>query len=299
MRLFIKNLLYFAGPFFILFCIMFIYLNISAKSEFDNYKLSPDVNKLAIGDSHIRSSVNDSLLNNTKNVGLTCESFIYTFYKLKTLLKNNPKIDTVLLGASYHNFSVFYDDWTYSHAILFRYFYTLPLKAKYELLKKINFAKFIYYSVQNGTISLFSEPGKNEWLGAYENGRTNKVITEQSINKGIRIQYYRNEKETGFSNINIRYFLEIVNLCREKNITLIILNTPIYDKYKDKIPMKFRDKYYSLIKDNHLNLIEFDGLSLEPGDFYPDGEHVTESGALLVTNYLKKYLSEGRAAANK
>lgn len=300
MRRFLKNIVIFFGPVILLFGALFIYINIGAKNNFEQFRFSPSINILAVGDSHIQETINDSLVNNIKNVAYSSESFIYSFYKIKTLTKNNPKIDTILLGASYHNFTDYFDEITYLHYVLGRYFYILPSETQIKMISEVeNPASFIFKSILNESKNLITKSEKNSWLGWYENYATNVTINEKHIKDRIRTQYYLNRKIRGFSANNIHYFNMIVKYCKENNLSLIILNTPMHISYKEKVPMKFIEKFYSLMKDNNVELIEFDNLSLTNDNYLPDGDHVNGSGAVLATEYLGKVLKHKHNAASQ
>jgi hypothetical protein len=291
MRRFLKNISIFIGPVIVLFGALFIYINISAKNNFEQFRFSPSINILAVGDSHIQETINDSLVSNIKNVAYSSETFIYSFYKIMTLTKNNPNIDTILLGVSYHSFTDYFDEITYLHYVLGRYFCILPIEAQIKLISEVeNPASFIFKSILNESKNLITRSEKNSWLGWYENYATSVTISEKSIKDRIRTQYYLNKKVRGFSDANIYYFNSIVNYCREKNIVLIILNTPMHSSYKEKVPRKFIEKFYSLMKDNNVELIEFDELPLTNDNYLPDGDHVNGSGAILATKYLEEVL---------
>lgn len=298
MRRFLKNIFIFIGPLILLFGVLFIYINSSTKNDFEQFRFSPSINILAVGDSHIQETVNDSLVCNLQNVAYSSESFIYSFYKIKTLTKNNPNIDTILLGVSYHSFTDYFDEITYLHYVLGRYFYILPIEAQIKLIGEVeNPASFIFKSVLNESENLITKSEKNNWLGWYENYATSVTINEKSIKDRIRIQYYLTEKVRGFSSGSIHYFNTIVKYCRENNLALIILNTPMHRSYKEKVPQKFIDKFYSVIKENNVELIEFDGLKLTNDYYLPDGDHVNGKGAVLATKYLEEVLKHKRNAA--
>jgi hypothetical protein len=100
-------------------------------------------------------------------------------------------------------------------------------------------------------------------------------------------QYYIHDTLRGFSEINITYLQKIIELCKNENVELVVLNTPLHPYYKNKIPKKFIDKYNELIINNSLKQIDFSGLDLSDSCFIPDGDHVSERGATITSNYLQ------------
>lgn len=292
MRRFLKNFSLFIGPLILLFVTLFTHINIVNKNNFEQFRFDPSINILAAGDSHIQETVNDGLFRNIKNVAYSSETFIYSFYKIKTLTKNNPNINTILLGVCYHSFTDYLDEITYLHYVLGRYFYILPFDAQIKMISEVeNPVSFIFKSILHESENLITNSVKNGWLGWYENYATSVTISEKTIKERIKTQYYLNKKIRGFSDANINYFKAIVNYCREKNIVLIILNTPMHRSYKEKVPQKFIDKFYSVIEESDAELFEFDELALTDDYYLPDGDHVNGKGAILATKYLIEILS--------
>jgi hypothetical protein len=283
MTKFIKQIISFLIPVFFVMIFLFIYSNVVIKKITANYKLNSEINKIAIGDSHISLSINDSILHSTKNFAAKSENFIYSFYKIVALTNSNPQIDTILLGASYHNFSKYSDNFIFNTSILKIYFYMLPVEVQFEMIKKINNPLvFIISSLRN----LFISNKYYEWIGGFSNYSTNVLIDEKSILKRINSQYYENGNLCGFSKHNILYFKKIVNYCKKNNIELIIINTPLHKNYKKKIPQVYIDKFYSLITNSNLDIIEFDEFDLEDIDFLPDGDHVSKEGSIKTSKII-------------
>lgn len=276
MRKFIKNTIYFLLPVFLVAVFLFLYLNVVVKQTKIKYKLNSKINIIAIGDSHIQQSLNDSILFTIKNLANSSESFVYSYYKLIAITKNNPQIDTIFLGASYHSFSKYYDDFTYNSSVLKKYFYILPFKKQLEMIKKIN-DPFVFII---SSFKILLKPSRYyDWIGYFNNYSTNVSVNEQSIVNRINFQYYKNDSLYGYSKDNISYFYKIVQFCKVNKIELIIVNTPLHKSYQEKIPKDYINKFYSLVSENNLSIIEFDKFSFEDADFLPDGDHVSKRGS--------------------
>ncbi len=280
MKQFIKDVIIFILPIIFSIGFLYLYLNFAIKTTTINLILPLTINKIAVGDSHIEQSINDSILVNTKNIACNSESFIYSFYKIATVTKNNPQIDTIFLGASYHSFSKYYDDFIYNNSVLIKYFYILPLNIQYEILNKTKkpFNIFIH------SLKLALIPNKySDWIGAFSNYATNATINNNSIVDRINFQYYKDNELYGFSDENIFYFNKIVKFCNENDIELIIINTPLHKNYKEKIPKEFIEKFNSIIAQNKLDIIEFDKFIFADNDFLPDGDHVSKNGSVKTS----------------
>lgn len=299
MKKFLKRLLIFLiFPMLIIAIavIIILRLNFLNYQLFENFKTNNNVELLIVGDSHSCLAINDSLLPGTLNISQTSESYLFSYYKLQTILKNNPKIKTVLLSCSYHTFSAYYDDYitgNFSTDIVSKYFFILPDSIKWNVItnKHTNIISLSGNLWKYGFNNLKTAPRNYSFLGNYGNFITNIPVNENSITKRVKTQYYNYDKLVNYSEINIQYFFKIVELCKTNNIKLIVINTPMCDSYQNKVPLKFKEKYAAVILQAHLETIAFDSLKLDDSCFQPDGDHVSIKGATLTTDYLRKKLN--------
>lgn len=109
------------------------------------------------------------------------------------------------------------------------------------------------------------------------------------MDKRIAFQFYKNGKLNGFSEINLHYLLEIIKLCKEHKIELILLNTPLHPYYKGQIPAVYIDKYNEIIGMNKLQVVDFKGVEFDDSCFVPDGDHVSEKGAYIASKSMVGY----------
>lgn len=292
MKGFIKQLLLF----FSLIVILFIYLNYSARNKILNYKLSSKINKLVIGDSHTERAIDDALLCNTKNFSIGGEGLIYSFFKLQTLLKNNHQVDTVFLGVGYHNFSASSDKYVLSSYYSAQYIFALPIEMQIYLLKNVNNPlRMILECFRNGIANWMNSVEKSTFLGSYENWPliASSFVSDALIESRIKNYYYLNGKLDDLSNSNIYFYNKIKELCASNKIKLIILNPPVHVKYKKMVPLKFKSIYDSVTNDEMKDVIEFNELKLNANDFL-DPDHVSESGAILTSQYLNELIKAKR-----
>jgi hypothetical protein len=271
--------------------VVFIGLNKVNKTAFNNYHLDENIHTVLIGDSHIQMTLNDSVLPNTKNLSRNAETFLFSYYKLATLLQQNPSLKRVFLGYGYHSLSNNNDNYTfgmYSKDIATRYFFILPLAIQTKMMATNGqvLPSFIKNALGLGWSNINPKQDYS-FLGFYENTFKNAAVQYESIEKGLQNMYFDKGTMRPFSEDNIFYLQEIVNLCKSKNVQLTLVNTPIHPKYKSGIPSEYKHRYYSIVKDNNLTLFEFDNLVLTDSCFVTDGDHVSVNGSLLTTDYFK------------
>lgn len=246
------------------------------------------LNTLILGDSHIASGIDQHIIQNAINVGSEGESYFISYYKIQVLTEQHPTIDTILLGASYHNFSGYYEQVTLGNASTRRYFFILPLEAKIKLLfsmkNPLNYlVRCIFYQLKN--------VNKNGWTQG-QRFEQKTGIKPEIITKRIKAQYYQEDTLCDFAYSQIAYFKKINAYCATKNITLIVLNTPLHLDYQKEIPEEYKTLFYQQIQENELALIEFEDLELKNEDYTYDGDHLSYKGVPKASKYLRKRLKK-------
>jgi hypothetical protein len=236
----------------------------------ENYKFEKGINKLIAGDSHTKYCIDDKLLTNTQNISQDSEGMLYSYFKLKTLLINNPQIDTVLLGASYHSFSSYYNKIYSIPEVTGRYFFILtPILQVKLLMDTKNTFPAIQKSIINGTKNWIQNSPDYSFLGGFDTFSSSIPLNDSLIERRINNQYFDEGKLNTFFEENIYYFEKIVQMCKDMNVKLIVLNTPMHKRYKEKVPTKFVNEFNTLVTNG--GSIEADDLKLSDTDF-PDGD---------------------------
>jgi hypothetical protein len=291
MRTFIKKTLAFIALPLILGIPALVWFSMWISQLSAEYRIDPSIKSVFIGDSHIQNAINDAQLPASINVASNSESFYFSYYKLLMFLKSNPSVENVYLGFSYHSLSDYYDDFIsgeHSAATAKKYFFLLPpseqLKMAYWNSDKLpSFTKSI---VKEGFYKL-NKPNYHPFFGGYVNEFELSSAVDSSMDKRLKFQYFEEDKERGFSAINREYLHKIVDLCKEKNINLYALNTPLHEYYHTRVPEAFKENLRSAIEENQINYIDYSDLLKERSYFIPDGDHVSVGGAVAVCTELQ------------
>jgi hypothetical protein len=256
------------------------------------YQLQSNIKNIYLGDSHIQQAINDSIIPNSLNLAASSESFYFSYYKLKVLLNNNSSVEKVYLGLSYHSLSNYYDRFIngdYSSAVAPKYFYILPPKEQIRMIywNKTNLVPFMKSVIKHGFIKLIRND-YSSFLGGYSNHFNTTSAVNSSMDKRLIFQYYNNGSLNPFSEINIKYLNKIAVLCKSKGVELYTLNTPLYDYYSEKVPIKYKEKLRKIISEFKLNYINLSNLEFKREYFIPDGDHVSRLGAEAISVELNK-----------
>lgn len=224
------------------------------------------VDVLFVGDSLVYSGISPLNLWNdygysSYNISLVAQRLYQTYDNLKVSLEyQKPKI--VFLDASVLNYS-----------------FGISKVLEVDLINKFDFLK--YHDI---------------WKDAF--GESNKILRAAGNvnNKGFRyslqvesfedsdIKYEKIE----LNNLSMYLFDEIVNICNENDIKLVIINIPTklnwnsesHDIIEDFL-VKYNLEYYDL---NNYNLIDWNN------DTRDKGEHLNYYGAKKVSAYLGEYI---------
>jgi len=257
-----------------------------------DYKLDKKITQVFAGDSHIQNAVNDNLLKDCKNIACASESFYFTYFKLKKLLENNPNIKKVYLGASYHSLSNYYDAFItgeFSSSVSPKYFYVLPMSEKlmHIRINLTNLPTFINGVFSNNYKYLFKDSHYD--YGSYSNEFIKTTAVKSFMNKRLRFQYYTDGQLNPFSKINQFYLTKIKLLCKNHNVDLRLLNTPLHPYFKNKIPINYLNKFKDFVRVNKLNVIDYSNQKYNDSSFIPDGDHLSVKGACAFTSQLMRF----------
>ena len=265
--------------------LLFLLFLIATTFKTKSYKVEDDIEEVFIGDSHVRYAVDDSLLKNSLSLANSSESVYFSYFKIKQILQSNPTIKTVYLGFSYHNISGYYDQYIngrYSHNVSPNYFYLLPIKQKSKMIKW-NLKRLPFFTTSILRAGIKSWLSKIFFQGGFDNDYSNVSAQIESMDGRLNFQYFTNGELNSFSTLNLTYIRNIIKLCNNQKVKLIILNTPLHHYYKKNVPREYVNKYDSLILSQSLKVMDLSDISLPDSCFQPEGDLLSKDGALETT----------------
>lgn len=253
---------------------------------------------LFAGDSRIQTSINDFEIKNSQNIALASEPIKYSFFKIKKVINENRGINKIYLGFSYHSISKNFDDVISINSLQMDkspvYFSYLPFNEKIILLQNHIYVLFPYVqnvyqqSIKNLIFTRNNKALKNDFWGGYRNDYIYTAIYPPAVDNRIKGHYFQNDIELDFSDASIFYLYEIIKLCKNKNIDLVLVNTPLHPFYLRSVPTKFISKYKEIIQQLRLPFIDFNRYYFSDSMFMPDGDHVSARGAAVVTKMIQE-----------
>ncbi|MEI6884165.1 MAG: hypothetical protein WCO02_06735 [Bacteroidota bacterium] len=261
---------------------------------------------LMLGNSHNR--INPEIMGNGFCYIMPKEVYAQTYYKLKFILeKTGKRPDNIFLSIDPVNFSpkagtelTFEGYWTkyLDYAELARV-YDDPAYFQYWLtgtfFSYVGNYKYAYMSLQffNADLSKI----RNGYIPARDYRNFAKEPNRETLAYGIATAYlssYSKKSELG----DTRYYIKLLELCRQYNIRLLLLRMPLSDDYLKfagrMIDMgKLDGEIIELTRKHCDNFEVFDfrnEFHEKPGYFF-NADHINPDGVAIVTEKIKASLA--------
>jgi hypothetical protein len=293
-KVFLKNITFFSAITILGFFLATVVLIYLSRKLVEKCDLKDNTKSLIMGDSHTMWAISDADIDGLQNISWNAESYIFTYAKLRYILNKEHKITEIFLGFSYHNLSGFYDPYIYGEKmeyILYRYIGVLNFKEFIEISANSLFRFMLSPRTLYG-VSKFILTNDCVLFGTGAYKPMKETFNLVQMEKRIQEQYYNKTEVIGISEINIRYLHKIVDLCKEKNIKLTMLQTPMHKSYIKEVPKIYIQYFDYFIQSNNLDLFDFQNLELPDSCFLPDADHVNYYGLKLTSQAFKNYYEE-------
>lgn len=299
-RHFAIKLVTFCFLFLIIFILTLFSFSVIIYQSKSIYAIDKSCNILILGDSHTECALNDTLLPHSVNISASADAYIYSYFKMKKLINNNPQIDTILLGYGYHNLSPSLEEWVYGDKFILNKVPTYACFMKNSEIQKVikynpqlalSLILDIYRSAFKLSVkSIFGQNYNQAGFGGFRRLTYNKL--KEDIQ---RLSRKKDQDEASFNSSpsQEKYLLMISNYCKNNKIKLILIATPIYKnilKSSKNLKVLYYEYYNKYLADNVL--LDYSGENM-PDSCYADSEHLNRLGAkdfsLIVYNKLHCY----------
>lgn len=244
---------------------------------------------LIAGDSHTQKALNPKLFLSAVNISQVSEPYYITYWKLKKYLSQH-KVDTVLLGFSYHNLSAFNDgkfsDKVWGSEMLKRIYSLETVSLNHDV--EIN--KYELFKVRFRNMCLYPKLNPFYFKGGYSNTTYSNI--SDSI-KASKRHFFISAGEENISKIASEYLDSIVFFCIKKKVQLIAVTTPMNYSYLNKVPFKFIQAYQSEkqeLEKRGVVVLDF-GHQKYPDNFYFNSDHLNKIGSEKFTEQILDVLA--------
>jgi len=272
--------------FFLLIPLLYFGFNIS----FNYYHIKntkptiPKVNYLILGDSHIQGTIDPSYFTNALNYAKSGEPYFVSYWKLKFLIEQpNVALDTVLLGFSHHDISRSKDlsligNGSYDQ---FKRSYSIHHFTKKDSLE---IDQYKYFNILFRNLVAYPKFKHYYFQGNY--GRIDKDLTKRELYNTPPVKHYHffnKDKGYDISTSNINYLDSIINLCKSKDIHLLLIAAPVTRDYFENIPSKFISKFDQLkstYNSQNIKTLDF-SQAIAEDSLFADFNHLNGKGSQL------------------
>jgi hypothetical protein len=240
---------------------------------------------LILGDSHTQNGVNPEFIEGSVNLSASAEGYFYSRIKLEKLLSYcQPSV--VILGYSTHNIDSKIDSlWLKRQGNL-----ETKVASYYPLLNLHHWKEILEFA---GVKSVFGIVGgifpkapyalERELLGLgvpFIGGYTPNI---NQLDSQIKIKN-SSPKIEKFSKEQLNQLNSIVEICNNRNISLILLNTPTLS-LQDKVVLDSIAKDYS----ENLEYLDYSDKFMD-FSLYADANHLNPLGAKALSDSINSYL---------
>lgn len=231
------------------------------------------------------------------NFANASQSYDYDLAVLKEFQGHLQEGGVLFIPISYFSFNSEVINSEEAEALSVRYYHCLSPEniPDYDLYVDIITHKLPILSAGEDILELL--PDLNIVLTAHaaDNGTDEGKIAKQAQERYSR---HFDNKEEYFMPERIDELYEIIDFCKERNITPVLITTPFTKNYIDLVPQDFLEEFYATIHQiaNDTNISYYDYShdsrfydNLEP---FSDSDHLTEDGALYFTDILWDEVTE-------
>ncbi len=284
MRAFISRILVFLGLVLLLMGGNFMFNRMQLKRA----PLLTDTEVLVIGDSRLMTGINPALIPHCKNTAQNSESYIISYYKLKYLLAHNSGIKQVILSFSYPSFSAYLDGifkGDVATADVLNRIYPIMGIADFH---GVDLDVYKYYQVWFKNMMVYPHTNHHKYMGGFV--KLQPGIQRANLDGTIMRHYFdKDTNNIGISKIAHQYLDSIVDLTKQKNVELILVNVPLHKDYLKRIPENFVEYYDGVkleLEAKHIKVLDYGHMIIED-KYFKDYNHLDEEGANLVTELIK------------
>ena len=203
----------------------------------------------------------------------------------------------LFIPISYFSFNNEVTNSTEAEAISVRYYHFLSPEniPDYDLYVDIITHKLPVLSAGEDILELF--PDLNTVLNVHAAG---DGVDEEQFAGWAQERYNRHfdNKSEYFIPRRIEELYELIDFCKERNITPVLITTPFTKYYIDLVPQDFLEEFYTTINriadDTNVNYYDYsrDSRFYDNLEQFSDADHLTEDGALYFTNILWDEVTE-------
>lgn len=259
------------------------------------FKISDKIDKVIVGHSHPECAYNDSLIDNFGNFSSSGESFFYTYYKTAQLINANENVKTVFIEFTNNQIDSSMDQGIWGERYMSNFY---PIYQPFVSMEDNKFlfkknASCLISSIGSGIQNSIFRIIKNNYDYSKTIGKFQYLVRDKtdSLLANPILKAEAVEDNYIIPNNNIHYLKKIIEFCINKKIKVILVRSPLHNKYEgffnEKIFQKYRNEKFAEVR-----FIDFNNFPLQDSDF-GDLEHLNYRGAKKFSDFFNHMLKKG------
>jgi len=260
----------------------------------------PDV--LFAGNSHVWVGVDVKSMPKTHSVAYLGESYITTYYKLKTLIeRRGPPAKAIVLQLDLHSFAPSPLE-TEQNPYSALYVDHLELARSYDHVKDTFYAWLKWdvfpYAGQGSSVpgNLMLDEAQIRQEGSERHSRRFSDVARKE-SQAVQVAEGQLPSYAPWKHdADIDYFNRIARLCREHGLTLVWVRFPASEEYYaqmlQRLPIaEWQALVDSLLKQNsNVVLLDYHDIYFGHDDLFFDPNHLNDDGSIAFTKILREQL---------
>ncbi|MFA7444877.1 MAG: hypothetical protein WCY89_02945 [Flavobacteriaceae bacterium] len=286
MKNFLRKISVFIGGLFLIILIIF-----GVNRYFSDFRILPENTILIMGHSHSECAYNDSLILGVANYSDSGETYFYNYIKLRQLIKQNPKINKVLIEFTNNQIESFIDERTWEDKYISHRFPKYGVfmdKEEMALLLKKNPTYFkenlSACFKSNFMMILKNQLNYTTEIGGYKYLERKLTETEQEEDTTEKV-----DNET-LAVYNLYYLDKIIAFCQQNNVEVILIRSPLHKDYNFDNEAVFQNMLKT--KYHELDFLDFSEFPLSDDEF-GDVLHLNHKGAKKYSLWFDRLLKKG------
>lgn len=276
--------------------------------RYDRPALGDGVNVLILGDSHVGAALDPSLIPGSRNVALIAEPYMASYFKVSSLLENNPALGELVLGFGPHNIAYFNDEkfsaGQLASEMFGRYYALVPWWKMKEVRTSTptgiaGGAKWLWspnvHLVHNLALFLLGRPGRSHpYMGDFM-PLTGSFLTDSTFVSTVSRHFSHPPSDRANSQVQEGFLRRIVDAALNQGLRVTLVATPKHERYRNAVPPALAHHYQALwnelVRLPGVTGLDLSDLELSEADYW-DYDHVSVSGARRVSDEVARHLRE-------
>jgi len=268
--------------------------------QFEEYK--KEIKILFIGDSHTKDNINPLMINNSFNFASSGENYMETYYKLKTILKDeNLKLEVIILPIDLHSFSSFRtnrfrNEWYWKKYVNYKEVAVFN-DDNFFLIKRSILS--VCPVIGSGTRILMPLLRESEIIKGHikSEGNFSKIENRQEKAQQ-RVDYLLKNQEV-LDKILLLYFKKSLELVKENKLKVVLVKFPITREHHNAsnkyVPNKtiFYSKIDKIIKTVNyepIYILDYQNIYFDKNYLFSNDDHLNPRGIEIFSKKIDQDL---------